>query len=128
MILKIAVLAAVAAIAALSLKKINEGLSIFVLIAASVMIVAFVIANMVNAIGDISEIFAYTGMNATYLKVIIKCLGISLVAEVAADICEDGGYCSLSAQVILAGKIAIIMLALPLLKAVLEMSMGLIQA
>ncbi|MBE6817994.1 MAG: stage III sporulation protein AD [Ruminococcaceae bacterium] len=128
MIIKIAVLAAVTAIAALSFKRINESVSVIIIIAASVMIAAFILANMVNAIGDFSEIFTYTGMNGTYLKVIIKCLGISLVAELAADICEDAGYTSMAAQIILAGKIAIVMLALPLLKAVLEMSMGLIQA
>ncbi|MBQ6379982.1 MAG: hypothetical protein IJJ41_00075 [Clostridia bacterium] len=128
MILKIALFACAAAIAALSLKKTNEHISLLMLMAATAAIAAFVIAGIVNAMGEMSEIFSFTGAGSAYFAIILKCLGMSFVAQLAADICADAGYNSLSAQMIFAGKMAILLLSLPLFKAVLEVSIGLIQS
>lgn len=127
MIFKIAIIAVVACIAALSFKQTKENVSVLIIIGASVIAAAFIVSELVSAIDDISEIFSYTGLNASYIKILFKCLGISLVATFASDICEDGGYTALSTQIILAGKMAVLMLSLPLFRAVLQMCIGLIK-
>ncbi len=127
MMVKIAVACVVAAIAALSLKRVNEHISLLIVMAASVMVAVFVIANAMNALEDMSAIFNESGLNSSYFKIIAKCLGICLVAQFASDICEDAGYGSLSGQIILAAKIAVVVLSLPLFREVLNISMRLIK-
>ena len=127
MVFKIAVIAAVCCIAALSFKKINESISVLIVISADVIITAFILSHFISAADDISRLFSFTGLNASYLKIMFKCLGISLVAGFAADICEDASYHALSSQIILAGKVSVLLLSLPLFEAVLKMCIGMIK-
>lgn len=127
MIFKISAIAVITAILALGLKKTNENYAVLVLIAGGIAASAFIVSALINAAGDMSELFSYTGADSTYLKILLKCLGISLITEFAANICEDASYKALSGQILLAGKVAVLAVSLPVFKAVLEMCIGLIK-
>lgn len=47
---------------------------------------------------------------------VVKAVGIALIAQGAADICADAGQNAVAGRVILAGKAAILVAALPLLQ------------
>lgn len=49
-----------------------------------------------------------------------KAIGICCVTELAADTCKDAGESALSAAVLLTGKTALLLLALPLIEPVLH--------
>ena len=46
--------------------------------------------------------------------VIVKSLGIAFVAGIAADVCRDAGESAMASKVELAGKVAILSLAMPM--------------
>ena len=50
-----------------------------------------------------------------YFKVLIKALGIALICDFTSDLSKELGMSSLSGKVELAGKIAVILSALPIL-------------
>ena len=127
MVFKIALTVCIACIAALSLKKVNATISAAILIACTVIVSALILSHFVSAFDDISALFQISGLNTSYLKILVKCLGISLVAGLAADICEDAGYTSVVSQIMLAGKMSILLLCLPLFRSVLEICIGLIK-
>lgn len=127
MIFKICILAVAAAIIAVSFKAQNENVSVFLIVAVSVVMCAFVLSEVMSTFEDVASIFTYTGADSAYLKILLKCLGITLLTQMASDICEDASYKALSSQIIFAGKVAVIALSMPIFKNVLQVSMGLIK-
>lgn len=63
---------------------------------------------------------------SAYFKVLIKVLGITLASNMTSDIAAELGSVSLSGKVEFAGKMAIILSALPLLDSVLSRTVGLL--
>ena len=127
MIFKIALTVCIACMAALGFKKISAGVSVGILVACTLMVAAFVLSHFVGALEDITALFQVSGLNISYLKVLFKCLGISFVAGLAADICEDAGYSALVSQIMLAAKVSVLLLCLPMFRSVLEICVGLIK-
>ena len=127
MIIKLAVLAVAVSVCALSLKKSGENFAVLVLVAGSVVIAAICIGFNVKIIGEIEDIFTYTGLDFAYFKILLKCLGVCLITQFSSDICNDASHTALSGQIVLAGKIIIIVISLPIFKSVLEIVSGMIK-
>ena len=83
------------------------------LLAASVL----ELSSVIDTIQDMTE---RTGFSL-YSTVILKSLGIGILAQTTADVCRDNGEAALASKVEFAAKIIILLLALPILKALLEL-------
>lgn len=55
-----------------------------------------------------------------YLEVLIKLIGIAYICEFASGLCRDAGYSSVAAQVEAAGRVAMLVITLPILQGILE--------
>lgn len=62
------------------------------------------------------------------LKILLKALGLCLVAQIASDVCKDCGESALSTSVELVGKLSIVLMALPVAAQLIEISLGWINA
>lgn len=60
-------------------------------------------------------------INMVYLQTILKIIGIAYIAEFGAQIAKDAGQATIAAKIELAGKILIIVLAIPILTALIEL-------
>lgn len=80
-----------------------------------------------TGIGDaISEIFSLgesVSIDNALLKILLKALGLCLIAQIASDICKDCGESALSTGVELAGKLSIVIMALPVAAQLIEISL-----
>ncbi|MCL2513982.1 MAG: hypothetical protein FWF08_08770 [Oscillospiraceae bacterium] len=75
---------------------------------------------------DFSEgFFEDAGINNGYFAPLLKALGIAVVTQFASDVCNDADEKALAGAVELAGKTFILILAVPVLKAVMQMAMNL---
>lgn len=83
-----------------------------------------------DAVGDVQSVFsrltALGGLQEGYLGTLVKVLGVSYAAELAAQTCEDLGEGGLSAKVALVGKLCVFSLTAPLLLSLLEMILELV--
>lgn len=127
MIIKLGIIAVAVSVCALSLKKSGESFAVLLLVAGSVIIAIVCVGFSVKIIGEIEDIFTYTGLDFSYFKILLKCLGICLITQFSSDICNDASHTALAGQIILAGKIIIIVISLPIFKSVLEMISGMIK-
>ena len=59
-------------------------------------------------------------------KILLKTLGISLAVETTSDICKDFGENSIASKIELFGKIELILISLPLIKKILDITKELI--
>ena len=96
----------------------DKHISALVTIAASTAIILVILNTIIPVIDRIKIIFTENIDND--LSVIFKSMGISIITRLIADLAMDNGNRTLANQMILAGKIAIITLALPLFSQVLE--------
>ncbi len=65
-------------------------------------------------------------INMMYLQTILKIIGIAYIAEFGAQIAKDAGQAAISTKIELAGKILILVMAIPILTAVIEMVLALL--
>ena len=66
-----------------------------------------------ETIGLLTDIASKSGASQT-LGIIVKSIGIAFVAGIAADVCRDAGESAMASKVELAGKVAVLLAAMPL--------------
>ena len=71
--------------------------------------------NIVNFLNWLSN----SNINSTYIFLLIKITGISILTEFAVSICKDSGESSIANKVDLGGKIIVISLSIPVISATL---------
>ena len=59
-------------------------------------------------------------IDVVYLNTVFKILGIAYLASFCSEICRDAGENSIAVKVEFAGKILILVLAIPILMAVMQ--------
>ena len=60
-----------------------------------------------------------TGLTGDYAAVLFKAVGICLLTQLAGDVCRDSGESSIASKIELAGRAAILLIAMPLIQEVL---------
>ena len=67
-----------------------------------------------------SEYGIYISMDQAYIGTLIKMLGITYISEFASGICKDAGYQTIASQVEIFGKLAVMVLSMPILMTLLN--------
>jgi stage III sporulation protein AD len=79
---------------------------------------------MIDKVGYVIRVFedlaGEASVNQFYLGTILKIVGIAYIAEFGAQVCKDAGEGSIAGRIEFAGKIFIMVLAMPIVAAVLE--------
>lgn len=120
-------IAAVCLLLAVFLKSQNKMFALLITLGGAVLI--FLISsdaafNVFYALSDIEDSAGYTG---TYVTMMLKVLGISIVTQVVCDICRDNGESALASQTEIASKIMVLAMLLPLFQTVIQIVTGLVK-
>ena len=111
----------VAVIAALLIKKHNAELARLISVAAGVVI----LLSALTLVGDVGELIdkamEMSGMSRAVLVPVLKCVAIGMVTKLGSDICRDAGGSGVASSVELAGALAAVCAALPLMQTFLKM-------
>ncbi len=116
----------VIALIAQMLKRYNPELAMGISLCAGIFIALLVVTQIVTVVGQVESIFEQTGLHSDYSVILLKSLGICFLAQFASDACRDVGESSLASKIELAGRTAVVVLALPLFQAVLNIAIELI--
>ena len=126
--LKIFLIAFVALAAIVLLKQIKPEFALLLKFAV-LLLLGFLVFSVVS--DAVSEIFSFgerVSIDSEMLKILLKALGLCLVAQIASDVCKDCGESALSTSVELVGKLSIVLMALPVAAQLIEISLGWINA
>jgi stage III sporulation protein AD len=113
-ILSIAVMAITAAALAVLLRHYRPEHALIIGIAAGVLILALVLSKVQPVFSEINKLMSGANVNTQYVSILIKSLGVCFVAQLASDVCRDAGESAIASNVELAGKFAVLLIALPL--------------
>lgn len=119
-IFKIIGLALVIVVAVIVVKQTKPELALLVGLAGSVVMFFYIIDMLEQAFGVFSFILESTKLDAELFVVLLKIVGIGYLTEFAANICNDSGNSSVASKIMLAGKLAIFILAIPIIKNIIE--------
>jgi stage III sporulation protein AD len=125
-IIAIAGIAIIAAILAAMMKRYHQEYSMVLSIGAGIIILFEIFANISPAFKQINTLLSSAGLSTEYIDILFKALGICFLAQFASDSCRDAGESALASKVELAGKIAIVILSLPLFEDIASTAVGLI--
>lgn len=125
-IIGIAGIALIAAVLSAMIKRYHQEYAILISIAAGIIIILEIFSNISPAIKQVSTLLSSAGLSSDYLGILLKSLGICFLAQFAADSCRDAGESALASKVELAGKIAIVILSLPLFESIAKTAVSLI--
>lgn len=104
----------------LILKKTNPEFSLMVSIIASIVIFAIIANNFTPFFNQISQYTNKFNLNNIYINTMLKTLGICYLTQIASQTCSDFGYSSIASKIEIAGKLTIVLLALPMFSTLLE--------
>ncbi|ANS74939.1 stage III sporulation protein AD [Paenibacillus yonginensis] len=88
----------------------------------------FLIGKIGTVLDTLEELAAASGVQNVYLKTILKIIGIAYIAEFGAQIVRDAGQDSIASKIELAGKVLIIVLAVPIIGIIIETVVKLLPA
>lgn len=118
--------AIICAILSLVVKKHNGEAAFALQVCGCVIIILYVIGEISQVTGTIRKLAEDFSINLEYIEVVIKALGICFLAEFAADCCKDAGCTALGNNVLLCGKVMILIAAMPMLNDLLSLALGLL--
>lgn len=119
-ILSICGVAIVSAVLIITLKRHNHELSILISIGAAVIILLSVIEYVVSSIDEVSTILSQAGISTQYVIILFKVIGICFLTEFTCDCTKEAGLDALSGNIALAGKILVLVTALPMFMEILS--------
>lgn len=91
-------------------------------VSAAVIMIFIKTASAITAVSSqIQALLGESSIDTRYVAILFKGLGICLVTDLICDICTDCGEKALSGQMLLAGKISLLILSLPLYRALIEL-------
>ena len=99
--------------------------AVFIKTAAAAVIMTVVISAMSPAVEMVTSLYSRTGADGEYLGILLKSLGICYLTSLAADICRDSGEGTLAVQVETAGKLALLLISLPLFEQAAQLAVRL---
>ena len=86
-----------------------------------------VVLNRLQVVMEtIRKIEQYTGIDVAMLKILVKLMGITYVAEFASGICKDAGFSAIGSQIEMFAKFSIMAVSVPVLLTLLETIEGLL--
>ena len=111
----------IAVIIGLVLSKQGRDWTIILTALVSCMVLSVAAAYLEPILDFVGQLKAVSNLDGDILVIILKAVGIGLVAEIAALICQDGGNAALGKGIQILASVVILWLALPLMQGLLEL-------
>ena len=119
-IIQVAVLGIVAVVFATQLKVLRPEYSVYIILAAGLVIVFLGVSRLDVILETARTIGSYIQVKNVYLGTLLKMVGITYIAEFASGICKDAGFSALGNQIEMFGKLSILAVSAPIMLALLE--------
>lgn len=109
------------------LRQYNRNFSVLLVIAGTIIISFLIFGEIKDIFGVVSELSDNISGSSSYIKLMIKALGICVISQILADMCRDSGESALATEVEMSAKILIITIILPLFTAMINIVTGIIK-
>lgn len=87
---------------------------------AGIMIFLSLIGKITDVIQVLKNLANQAHVNQLFLETVLKIIGIAYIAEFGAQVTRDAGQGSIASKIELAGKVLIMVMAIPIITVIIE--------
>lgn len=125
-ILTVISIAILTCIATLIVKQVKPEFAMLVGLVGGVIILLMVISYCESIFSVFNDLVEKSGVNSNLFSIVLKIIGIGYLAEFSAGICNDCGCSSIADKVLLASKVIILFLSLPIVTSIVDIILEII--
>ena len=114
-LLSLAVIAVVACLMALVVKKDAPQMASLITIIAGIYLLLYILSCTSQVIDGINAVMSFCNVDTESIMPLIKILGISVVSKITSEICRDMGEGAMAAKIELLGVVLAVIITLPVL-------------
>ncbi|HZX46791.1 MAG TPA: stage III sporulation protein AD [Clostridia bacterium] len=120
-IIQIVGISIIAVILAVVIRQYRPELALQISVVTGLLIFFVVIFKMASVLDALRTFTGRMNIDTVYISTIFRIVGIAYIAEFGAQVCKDAGENSIASKIELAGKVIILVLAVPILMALMEL-------
>lgn len=109
------------------LKNYSKEFTFLVNIVFTIIIFTLISKDLKGIVDRLTSISNEISVLLPYIKIMLKILGISMIAQLLSDLCRDNGENTLANQTELSAKIIILVTALPLFTTIMDIMIGMLK-
>lgn len=109
-----------------TVKQFKPELALPLCIISGVVMTGYLINLILPLFNEIKSIAADSGINSDFIVIAVKAIGICIAVQIASDVCRDAGQSALANKLEMGGKIALLIVSLPLFKEMLSLAVEII--
>ena len=115
-----------AAVLSITIKKQSPEIALLIAITASVLIFLMILPMLTEAIHMVNHLGSLADGQAAYVSLALRVVGVAYMAELGASVCNDAGETAVAAKIDLAGRVIILVMAMPIVMDILRIVTGLL--
>lgn len=109
------------------LKNYSKEFTFLINIVCTIIIFTLISKDLKGIVDRLTSISNEISVLLPYIKIMLKILGISMIAQLFSDLCRDNGENTLANQTELSAKIIILVTALPLFTTIMDIMIGMLK-
>lgn len=125
-IFQIVAIGLVATILSIVVKNQKPEIGVYISLVAGIIIFLFIATKLQSVIEILSQLANKVNIDSVYLSTILKIVGIAYIAEFGAQVCKDAGEGVMASKIEFAGKILIMVMAVPILVSLMDLIINMV--
>ncbi len=109
------------------IKQVKPEFTTFVIITTVCIIFSILLQYIADIYNVFDNIITKTGINKELFVIILKIIGVGYLVEFSANICADAGNVSVADKIVLAGKLIILTISMPIVMHLFDAILELVQ-
>ncbi len=114
------------AVTALIVKQVKPEIAIIVGVAGGVIMLLMLVDSVTSILSVFSSLTQKSGLSTGIFAAVLKIIGVGYITEFSANLCVDAGSTSIANKILLAGKILILVSAIPIVTNLIDIISGLL--
>lgn len=110
-----------ATILSLTLGTQGQAWRFYIRFATSLIIMFFIVSQLSGIFDTASHLGEKANVDAPYIKIVFKIIGISYISEFGAGLCKDAGEGAIASKIEFAGKVMILASSAPIILALMDL-------
>lgn len=119
-ILKMSAFALMAVVIIVLIKQERKEIGVTISILVAVVLAVYAVMQLNDIVNLLFDLISNVGVNAKYLEIILKVVGIAYIVELTKDVCVDSGETAVGSKVEMAGKILMVSMTIPIITGIVE--------
>lgn len=120
-VMRIVGIGLIGAILSILLRNSKPEFSMLIPVVVSFTVLACAIPYLIKITEELSRMASSAGINSSYMRIVIKVIGISYLVCITAELCKDAGENAIAAKIELGGKLIILAMAIPIINSLLNL-------